>query len=88
MQTLLARLDDLMFDTSIGIYEFLPLAHPLVAEISARAEWLLITKKGKCDYENIAVLESRGYRAFPVESTLAGWYLGGIWTPKGVITYG
>ena len=69
-------------------YEFLSLDIPLVGEISRRAEELLITPKGDCDWERIEHLASIGYAVFPVERDGFGWLIGGISTKKGVITYG
>ena len=68
--------------------EFLSLDIPIVAEISRRAEELLITGGGHCDWERIEVLATEGYPAFPIEKDGFGWLIGGISTSKGVITYG
>lgn len=71
-----------------GTHEFLSLDIPIVAEISRRAEDLLITKGGQCDWYNIDYLRDEGYTAFAVEKDSFGWLIGGIQTKKGVITYG
>lgn len=71
-----------------GTHEFLSLDIPLVAEIARRAEELLITSDGKCDWERIELLATNGYPVFPVEKDGFGWLIGGVSTSKGVITYG
>ena len=71
-----------------GTHEFLSLDIPIVAEISRRAEKLLITGNGDCDWDHIDDLKDCGYPVFPVEKDGFGWLIGGIGTKKGVITYG
>lgn len=71
-----------------GTHEFLSMDIPLVAEISRRAEELLITEDGKCEWERIEMLAIHGNHVFPIERDGFGWLIGGISTSKGVITYG
>ena len=71
-----------------GTHEFLSLDIPIVAEISRRAEELLITEGGNCEWDRIELLATEGYPVFPVEKDRFGWLIGGISTQKGVITYG
>lgn len=89
MEGLLELLKALESATEIdGTHEFLSLDIPIVAEISRRAEELLITSDGNCDWGNMATVYDHGFRVFPVERDSFGWVLGGISTTKGVITYG
>lgn len=88
METLLKLLKALEDAEEIEDTEFLSFNIPIVSEISRRAEQLLITKTGGCDWERIETLASHGYHAFPIERDSFGWLIGGIQTLKGVITYG
>lgn len=88
METLLKLLPNVATDTTIETREFLRLDHPVIAEISALAEWLLITHDGECNWNHIEKLALCGYTVFPVERDSFGWVIGGISTEKGVITYG
>lgn len=89
MEQLIKLLNALEDDAAIdGTHEFLSLDIPIVAEISALADELLITPEGKCHWDNIADLMVYGYQAFAVEKDGFGWVVGGISTLKGTVTYG
>lgn len=89
MEDLVKLLHALEEDSAVEeAYEFLPLDHPMVAEISRLADELLITPDGKCHWDHVSAITSLGYPAFAVEKDSFGWLVGGISTKKGVITYG
>lgn len=89
MEQLVKLLNALEDATEIdGTHEFLSMDIPIVAEISRRADELLITPEGKCHWDNIADLMVYGYQAFAIEKDGFGWVVGGISTQKGVVTYG
>jgi hypothetical protein len=62
--------------------------HQLVKKISYLADELLITSNGKLHIDNMEILDTAGYRTFPVEGDSFGWLIGGVQTSIGIITYG
>ena len=75
-------------ETLIPVDECITDHHPLVDEISNKAELYLITNGGFCNWENINILKEVGYSVFPLERDSFGWLIGGISTSKGIIAYG
>ena len=57
-------------------------------EAGACASGILIDEHGQCDWENINILETKGFCVIPIEKDSFGWLVGGIVTKKGIITYG
>lgn len=88
MDQLLRLLKFLENDNSIVYVRYLSHNVPIVREISTLACNLLITDDGDCNWKNIEHLKKRGYNVNPIESHAFGWLIGGIFTRKGVITYG
>jgi hypothetical protein len=83
--TLLKRLEN---DNSIEQVDYLEESIPIVNEIVQLANELLITEKGQCNYNNMAILESNNFNIFPLEVDSFGWLVAAIQTIKGIIVYG
>lgn len=62
--------------------------HPEVKIAVSRANKLLITDTGTCNWDNINKLKQSGYNVFPGEVDRLGWLTGCIETNKGIIVYG
>lgn len=88
MENLIRLIRRLERDNSINTVRYLSHNIQLVRDIATLACNLLITDAGDCNWPNIEYLKSRGYRVNPIESHAFGWLVGGIFTDKGVITYG
>ena len=88
MNNLIDLLIQIEKDETIHSADTLDLNDPLVYTVYTMAQEMLITKDGKCNWENIEQLKVAGYYVFPVERDNFGWVIGGISTNKGVITYG
>lgn len=76
--------DDTIYNHSIYLSHYIP----IVRQISELATTLLFTKDGECNWDNIEYLKTKKYKVNPIESMTFGWLIGGIYTKKGVITYG
>ena len=57
-------------------------------KILSLADGLLISSKGGCDWDNISILQTKGYCVGPGEKDSFGWLTGVIETSKGKIVYG
>lgn len=57
-------------------------------KILSLADGLLISSKGGCDWDNISILQTKGYSVGPGEKDSFGWLTGVIHTSKGAIVYG
>lgn len=89
MESFLSLLKTLEEDECIEESDFcLSQEIPIVSEISHLADDFLIDGGGRCNWENIHLLEDYGYQVFPLERDNFGWLVGGIQTQKGVIAYG
>lgn len=62
--------------------------HPTIQLAVSRANELLITDTGTCNWNNINILKESGYNVFPGEQDSFGWLIGCIRTKKGIIAYG
>jgi hypothetical protein len=83
--TLLLKLER---DDTIEKTNFLTNEISIVNDIVVLCEDLLITKDGKCNYENMSVLENNNFTIFPIEVDSFGWLVAGVTTDKGIIVYG
>jgi hypothetical protein len=85
MDELIRLLQEFENDTSLTYDEDEFVANP---EAAAAASNVLIDDEGKCNWENIKILETIGFYVIPIEKDSFGWLVGGIVTKKGIITYG
>ncbi len=60
----------------------------LVKEAVRLADEVLITSKGKPNYESISYLKEHGFNVFAGEQDSFGWLTGCIRTSKGIIVFG
>lgn len=88
MDSLVKLIRNLEYDNTIIYSRYLSHNIPCVKNISHLACNLLITDEGDCNWKNIEYLKKKGYNVNPIESESFGWLIGGIFTSKGVITYG
>lgn len=88
MERLVQLIHSIENDPQIVYSEYISPLLPDVMKIECLAEDVLITKNGRCNWENIKILQNINIRVFPVEWDSFGWIVGGISTSKGIITYG
>lgn len=88
MENLIRFIRRLERDNSIVEARYLSHNIQLVRDIAQLACNLLITDEGDCNWKNIEYLQKMGYKVNPIESYAFGWLIGGIFTDKGIITYG
>ncbi len=60
----------------------------IVSDASDIANDLLITSEGRCNWANIEFLKAKSFPVRPLEVDNFGWLMGGIYTNKGIITFG
>jgi hypothetical protein len=85
---LISLIYELNKDVSIEYSEYLSKDIPIVKQIENLADKLLITDQGQCNNDNISILELHNFNVYPLESDSFGWLIGGIFTYKGIVTYG
>ena len=61
--------------------------HPLIKEVIALADLVLITPEGMCDWMNMKLVQEK-YKIKPGETDSYKWLTGIIITSKGEIVYG
>jgi hypothetical protein len=88
MDRLLYLIQDIENDSNIESSHYISILLPSVMEIQTLAEDFLIDEDGKCNWENIKILEKNKIFAFPIEWDSNGWLVGGLSTKKGIIVYG
>ena len=88
MQELFDLIVELESNNLVKYSKYLSTEIPIVQDISAKACQLLIREDGTCNWCSIDWLDERGISVFPVEQDSFGWVIGGIYTSKGIITYG
>jgi hypothetical protein len=61
--------------------------HELIPQIRYLIHQLFITQDGRLDYKNKELLETYGYKIYPIEQDSYGWLVGALATRKGSITF-
>jgi hypothetical protein len=62
--------------------------HRKINKLLQLCDELLIDGSGKCNWENIKILNKNGYSVGPGEKDRFGWLTGVVETKKGYIVYG
>jgi len=60
----------------------------LLTQATDLADTLLIAENGRCNWQNISILNNNKFNVHPLEQDRFGWLIGGIYTTKGVIVFG
>jgi hypothetical protein len=96
VEELLATLDQIMNDNGIDAlgdevclnWGLLEERDKIVQDATHLANLVLIKDDGERNIENEIKIKIAGYGVFALEQDGCGWLLGGILTPKGIISYG